>query len=152
MFSSPTLRVTPLARPLMERLIPRTRSASPTHASLDKKPRLAFSQSAVQVGMKHLVPKRSKKKKHTTLQPGSSEDVISREVVALLGEQLVARTEADGAEWSSPFGFREEVELTVSSISSSGMSYSKVRALQIPHHCTFSHILHPSAPPYQNNY
>ncbi|KAI9510698.1 S-adenosyl-L-methionine-dependent methyltransferase [Russula earlei] len=30
------------------------------------------------------------------------------------------RAEADGVEWESPFGFREEVELLVSSISSSG--------------------------------
>jgi hypothetical protein len=128
--------ITHLARLRMEKLIPRTRSASPSQAScqpLDKKPRLAFSQPAVQIGMKH----RSKKKKHTTPQPGSSEDVVSREVVALLGEELVARAEADGVEWASPFGFREEVELTVSSISSSGMSYSKVRVVQIPHRWTF---------------
>jgi tRNA (uracil-5-)-methyltransferase len=70
-------------------------------------------------------PKRRKKRrnlKHTPPEPGSSEDVISREVVRLLGSELVARAEADGLELESPFGFREEVELTVSSISSSGTS------------------------------
>ncbi|KAH9075529.1 S-adenosyl-L-methionine-dependent methyltransferase [Lactarius deliciosus] len=67
-----------------------------------------------------LPPKRSKKKKKTPVESGSSEDVISREVVALLGKEVVAKVEADGVEWESPFGFREEVELTVSSISSSG--------------------------------
>jgi hypothetical protein len=72
--------------------------------------------------------KRSKKKIKHPIEPGSSEDVISREVVGLLGKELVEKAEADGIEWESPFGFREEVELTVSSISSSGMSYSKVCA------------------------
>jgi hypothetical protein len=38
------------------------------------------------------------------------------------------KAEADGIEWESPFGFREEVELIVSSISSSGMSNLKVCA------------------------
>ena len=77
--------------------------------------------------------KRNKKKKKIPVESGSSEDVISREVVALLGKELVEKAEADGSEWESPFGFREEVELTVSGISSSGMSYSKVTlAAQLP--------------------
>jgi tRNA (uracil-5-)-methyltransferase len=71
--------------------------------------------------------KRSKRKKYTPPELGSSEDVISRQVVELLGTQVVARAEADGTEWESPFGFREEVEVKVSSISSSGMSCFNVR-------------------------
>ena len=63
---------------------------------------------------------------HAPPEFGSSEDLISREVVRLLGNEVVARAEADGVEWESPFGFREEVELTVSSISPSGMSHFKV--------------------------
>jgi hypothetical protein len=113
---------------LMEKSILRTRSPSPTQSCLqpvDKKPRFASPEPLLQVGTKPSAPKRSKKRKHTPLESGSSEDVISREVVALLGEEIVARAEADGTEWKSPFGFREQVELTVSSISSSGMSYSK---------------------------
>jgi hypothetical protein len=43
-----------------------------------------------------------------------------------LGNEAVARASADGVEWESPFGFREEVELTVEGISSSGMSCFKV--------------------------
>ena len=76
-------------------------------------------------------PKRSKKKKRTLAESGSSEDVISRDVGALLGKELMEKAEADGIEWESPFGFREEVDLTVSSISSSGMSYSKVCAVTL---------------------
>ena len=74
-----------------------------------------------------IAPKRSKRRKHTPPEFGSPEDVISREVLGLLGHRVVARAEADGVEWVSPFGFREEVELTESSISSSGMSCFKVR-------------------------
>jgi len=85
--------------------------------TLDKRPRLTPPEATLQPGIK-----RSKRKKYTQPDFGSSEDVISRHVVELLGTQVVARAEADGIEWQSPFGFREEVEVTVSSISSSGMS------------------------------
>lgn len=88
----------------------------------DKRPRLESPRP----------PKRGKKKKHAPVESGSSEDVIFRDVVALLGKELLAKAEADGMEWESPFGFREEVELTVSSISSSGMSCSKVRGSPLP--------------------
>ena len=96
-------------------------SVSSAHLALqpgDKRPRLDSPRP----------PRRSKKKKQAPVESGSSEDVIFREVVALLGKELLAKAEADGIELESPFGFREEVELTVSSISSSGMSCSKVCA------------------------
>jgi hypothetical protein len=108
-------------RLLMVNSLEKSRSVSPPQPSrqpLDKKHPLAFPQSHVQP------PKRNKKRKYTPPEPGSPEDVISREVIALLGEQLVARAEADATDWVSPFGFREQVELTVSSVSSSGMSLS----------------------------
>ncbi len=115
---------------IMETSISRIRPASPSHVTLqplDKRPRLVSPAPTLQAGVKSTAPKRSKReKKHTLPEFGSSEDVISREVVGLLGNQVVARAEADGVEWESPFGFREEVELTVSSISSSGMSHFKV--------------------------
>jgi hypothetical protein len=120
---------------MMDTAMSKLRPASPAQASLqplDKRPRLTPPGPAAAVGHteKNLIaPKRNnnKKKRRPTLPEfGSSEDVISREVVALLGDQVVAQAEADGVEWESPFGFREEVELTVSSISSSGMSHLKV--------------------------
>ncbi|KAI0247844.1 S-adenosyl-L-methionine-dependent methyltransferase [Lactifluus subvellereus] len=121
----PTITRSGLARRfLMEKSIQRARSPSLTPQPVDKKPRLASPDPPLQAGTKLSTAKRSKnkRKKHTPLESGSSEDVISREVVALLGEEIVARAEADGTEWKSPFGFREQVELTVSSISSSGRS------------------------------
>lgn len=100
------------------------RPTSPPHASLqspDKRPRSITPEVALRaVTTRSTAPKRRKKRKHTPPEPGSSEDVVSREVVRLLGSELVSRAEADGVDWESPFGFREEVELTVSSISSSG--------------------------------
>ena len=98
-----------------------TRSVSASSPQLglkpgDKRPRLESPRP----------PKRGKKKKRTLAESGSSDDVISRDVGALLGKELMEKAEAEGIEWESPFGFREEVDLTVSSISSTGMSYSKV--------------------------
>lgn len=114
---------------IMETSISKIRPASPPHVALqplDKRPRLASPAPTLQAEVKSIAPKRSQRKKHAPPAFGSSEDVISREVVRLLGNEVVARAEADGVEWESPFGFREEVELTVSSISPSGMSHFKV--------------------------
>lgn len=99
------------------------RPASPLQTpvlSSDKRLRSMSPQVAAQAVTRSTGPKRRKKPKHTPPESGSPQDVISREVVGLLGSELVARAEADGLDWESPFGFREEVELTVSSISSSG--------------------------------
>lgn len=119
--------------------VSKIRPASPPQASLqplDKRPRLTSPTvtPSLQAGITTSTsPKRSKKRKHAPPEFASPEDVISREVAGLLGEERVAQAEADGTEWKAPFGFREEVELTVSSISSSGMSYFKVCATRLTH-------------------
>ena len=97
------------ASPLQEPVIPS-----------DKRPRSTSLEVATQTATRSTVAKRRKKPKRTPPESGSPQDVISREVVGLLGSELLARAEADGLDWESPFCFREEVELTVSSISSSG--------------------------------
>lgn len=110
-----------LIRSIMQKNL--ARPASPLQApvlSSDKRPRSTSPEVATQAATRSTVPKRRKKPKRTPPEPGSPQDVISREVVGLLGSELVVRAEADGLDWESPFGFREEVELTVSSISSSG--------------------------------
>ena len=109
------LALLPRYRILME---PRSASLQLGIQPGDKRPRLESPRQ----------PRRSKKKKQTPVESGCSEDVISRDVISLLGKELVEKAEADGIEWESPFGFREEVDLIVSSISSSGMSYLKVCA------------------------
>jgi hypothetical protein len=101
------------------------RSASPLPSS-DKRFRPTSPEVALQPVTGSTAPKgKKKRRKHTLPESGSSEDVISREVAGLLGSELVVRAEAGGLDWESPFGFREEVELTVSSISSSGKSLSQ---------------------------
>ena len=117
-----------LLRSIMESNV---RAASPPQPSVqlsDKRLRSATPEVTLKAGTGSTTPKRRKKRKHTPPEPGSSEDVISREVVGLLGSELVTQAEADGLDWESPFGFREEVELTVSSISSNGTSCSTVYA------------------------
>ncbi|KAI0078551.1 S-adenosyl-L-methionine-dependent methyltransferase [Panus rudis PR-1116 ss-1] len=47
-----------------------------------------------------------------------------KDVEALLGPDVVQRVVEEGKEWDSPFSMRQEVELTVSEISSSGDSLS----------------------------
>ncbi|KAH9992499.1 S-adenosyl-L-methionine-dependent methyltransferase [Russula compacta] len=114
------------------------RPASPPQASLqplDKRPRLTSPTvtPTLQAGITtSTAPKRRKKRKHTPPEFGSAEDVISREVAGLLGEEHVAKAEADGMEWKAPFGFWEEVELTVSSISSSGEGLALVPSPKHP--------------------
>ncbi|KAI0292965.1 S-adenosyl-L-methionine-dependent methyltransferase [Multifurca ochricompacta] len=105
----------------MENSSSKIRPGSPPQPSLqpaDKKPRLSSSISQGGASLNAAL-KRNKKRKQTPPEPGSSQDVISREVITLLGKELVDQSETDGTAWESPFGFREEVQLTVSSISSS---------------------------------
>ncbi|KAA1475389.1 S-adenosyl-L-methionine-dependent methyltransferase [Dentipellis sp. KUC8613] len=64
--------------------------------------------------------KQRKKHKHVLPEPGTSEDVVYKDVVAVLGQAAVDEAIASGTEWESPFGFLEEVEVTVSAMSSSG--------------------------------
>jgi hypothetical protein len=110
-----------LIRSIMQKNV--ARPASPLQTpipSSDKRPRSTSPQVAAQAATRSTGPKRRKKPKRTPPESGSPQDVISREVLALLGNELVAQAEADGLDWESPFGFREEAQLTVSTISSSG--------------------------------
>ena len=65
--------------------------------------------------------KQARKQKRKPLpEPCSPEDVLWHDVVALLGSHTVDHKIAQGTEWDSPFGFREEVEVEVSKLSSNG--------------------------------
>lgn len=61
-----------------------------------------------------------KKKKHALPELCSPEDVVSRDVAALLGQEAVDLAVVEGTEWDSPFGPKEEVELEISMIASNG--------------------------------
>ncbi|KAI0045363.1 S-adenosyl-L-methionine-dependent methyltransferase [Auriscalpium vulgare] len=65
--------------------------------------------------------KRSKRRqKHTLPEAGTLEDVIFHEVTELLGKAAVDEAIAAGTEWNAPFEAREEVDLTVTSMSANG--------------------------------
>lgn len=67
------------------------------------------------------VSKSAKRKQKRVLpEPYSSEDVLWRDIVALLGDDAVEHALQHGTEWDSPFEFREEVEVEVSTLSSNG--------------------------------
>ncbi|KIK95989.1 hypothetical protein PAXRUDRAFT_139490 [Paxillus rubicundulus Ve08.2h10] len=73
-----------------------------------------------QVQPKKHLKKAKKKPKHKLPDPYSSDDVLWRDVVSLLGEQDVARMTAEGTQWDAPLGFRDELEVVVSRLSSNG--------------------------------
>ena len=64
--------------------------------------------------------KAKKKGLHIPPEPYSTEDVLWRDVVTVLGQDVVDTAVNEGTEWDSPFEFREEVELMVHSLSSNG--------------------------------
>ena len=112
---------------------PGSRSSSPT----GKKPRLETpSEAATANRIKERlsagsIPKKSAKKEarkarkkglHVLPEPYSTEDVLWRDVASVLGHAVVDKAIDEGTEWESPFAFKEEVELTVRSLSSNGMS------------------------------
>ena len=63
---------------------------------------------------------KKRRQKHSIPEPFSSEDVVWRDIVSLLGKEFVDRAIEDGTEWDSPFDFREELEVKVACLSSSG--------------------------------
>jgi len=96
------------------------------HAA-EKKPRLDGDQA---VGNANTLDKKSRtrktKRKQKFLQPeaGSMEDVLFHEVTSLLGRDVVDEAMRSGTERQSPFEYMEIVELTISSLSSSGTFFS----------------------------
>ncbi|ETW78399.1 hypothetical protein HETIRDRAFT_68397 [Heterobasidion irregulare TC 32-1] len=107
----------------------------------EKRPRLEVPNETVEDGVPGTIPaadesagisenpserakakpsRQQKRRKEKLPVPGTSEDVIFNEVVALLGKSVVDEAFEKGTERNSPFEFREIVELTVSSISPSG--------------------------------
>ena len=61
------------------------------------------------------------KKKNRLPEPFSKEDIVQKEVFALLGTDVVNAAMNANTEWSAPYERQSEVELTVSCLSASGM-------------------------------
>ena len=66
--------------------------------------------------------KKSKKrrKKQVTFEPGSRDDIFWHETIKILGRDTVQSLIEAGADWDAPFHHKEEVELSVSCLSSNG--------------------------------
>lgn len=82
-------------------------------------------------------PKKHKNKKNARRapEPYSHDDILSREVTALLGQDLADAAKAADLDWSSPFELSQQLELTVSCISpSTGLLLSGLHRRHIP--CT----------------
>lgn len=57
---------------------------------------------------------------HTLPEPYSNEDVLWKDIVGVLGQETVDSALEDGTEYESPFQFKDEIEVDVKDISSSG--------------------------------
>ncbi len=62
---------------------------------------------------------KNKKNARRAPEPFSSEDILTREVIALLGQEYVDSTAAQNLDWDAPFEQSTQLELTVSRISPS---------------------------------
>ncbi|KAG6836070.1 hypothetical protein H0H93_011787, partial [Arthromyces matolae] len=88
---------------------------------LGKKPRLAGK------GGHKKQSKRAKKRHDKTALPEhcSAEDVLWRDVISVLGKDVVDKSLEDGTEFDSPFEFRQEVELEVVAVCSNGEAIAR---------------------------
>ncbi|OSD05724.1 S-adenosyl-L-methionine-dependent methyltransferase [Trametes coccinea BRFM310] len=121
---------------------PRSRSGSPSQPP-EKKPRLEAADSAVRIQdapADHQAPpstgtptapaKQPKKHKNKKTarrapEPYSHDDILLREVIALLGQHYADAAKDQKLDWDAPFEQSQELELTVSCISpSTGNSLS----------------------------
>ncbi|KAG6856740.1 hypothetical protein H0H87_001340 [Tephrocybe sp. NHM501043] len=104
-------------------------SPSELDLPLGKRPRLPGK------GGSQKATKRSKKRqqKRTDLpELCSSEDVLWRDVIAVLGKDVVDKALEDGKEFDSPFDFHQEVEVEVSTIGSNGEAIGRLRNEERP--------------------
>lgn len=103
---------------------------------IGKKPRLETPSKVVDAGStkqtlvtttspQKVAKKEARKAKKKGLQvppePYSTDDVLWRDVISVLGQDVIDKAIEEGTEWDSPFEFREEVELEVRSLSSNGL-------------------------------
>lgn len=81
---------------------------------------IAATSSTGQRQKKQHASKEKRRKKHALPEPCSGEDVLWHDIISLLGSETASQEIAQGMEWEPPFGFREELEVVVSALSSNG--------------------------------
>jgi tRNA (uracil-5-)-methyltransferase len=100
--------------------IPQTRQRSNSDVETpQKKIKLDVAIKAAKVA-----PKSGKKNKHKNKlpEPYSSEDVMWRDVVDLLGSATIEKAAEEGHDWHSPFEHGEEVQVQITNIAPTGKS------------------------------
>ena len=70
-------------------------------------------------GKKATKNKKNKKNARRAPEPFSSDDILTREVIALLGQEYVDNATSQNIDWDAPFEQSTQLELTVSCISPS---------------------------------
>lgn len=100
-----------------------------------KRPRL-IGKKGVKGESKRARKRREKQKDLPELC--SAEDVLWRDVIAVLGQDVVDKAMEEGVEFESPFEYHQEVELEVSSLCSSGMSITFHRT---PSRLGYGHVV-----------
>ncbi|KAL5535028.1 TRM2 [Sanghuangporus sanghuang] len=97
------------------------RSHSPRPENLSVGATKAQKKEAAQLSQKRQSKIAKKhKKKLTDIEPCSHDDVYWREVISLLGQDVVDTAIEEGTELKAPFDFLEELELEISRLSSNG--------------------------------
>ncbi|GLB35552.1 putative methyltransferase [Lyophyllum shimeji] len=87
-----------------------------------KKPRLVSKPGS----KKECKRAKQRREKKTGLpEPCSSEDVLWRDIIAVLGKDVVSKALEDGTEFDSPFEFHQEVELEIAGLCSSGEAIAR---------------------------
>lgn len=83
--------------------------------------KLAAANTSLKKSAKKEARKAKKKGQHVLPEPYSTDDVLWRDVISVLGQDIVDNIIEEGTEWDSPFEFREEVDVEVHSLSSNGV-------------------------------
>lgn len=98
----------------------RTQPDSEVEIPVAKKPRLEGKPKALNPNKNNKRTKSRKGKKFALPELCSSEDVLWRDIITVVGKEVVDQSIEEGTEFDTPFGDHEEAELVVDIISSSG--------------------------------
>ncbi|KAH9891188.1 hypothetical protein C8Q73DRAFT_114143 [Cubamyces lactineus] len=114
----------------MASIHPRSRSGTPAEPP-EKRLRLdsdipvhpqdapAAVQAPPSTSKKQPKQKKNKKNARRVPEPYSHDDILAREVIALLGQEYADAAKASNLDWDAPFEQSQQLELTVSCLSPS---------------------------------
>jgi hypothetical protein len=92
-----------------------------------KKPRLNGGMSQKKESKR---AKRHRQKESGVPEPFSVADVLWRDIIAVVGQDVLDKASEDETDFDSPFEYHQEVELEVASLCSSGKSWPQIEPRQ----------------------